>query len=213
MQTAFLMRIQRVLALLKPLMTFQFRQRVYRYFSHPFNGAWASERTVEIPIVWGYVQAYRGRKILEVGNVLSHYFSVTHDIVDKYEMAPGVLNEDIASWRSSAPYDLIVSISTIEHVGYDEFPKDPAKVVKALHNLKSLLAEGGMLVVTFPLNYNPEFDKFWMENTDLFSEKRCLRRVSRFNFWKETPLCDVINPQYNSPYPYGNWVAVGWITR
>ena len=29
------------------------------------------------------------KKILEVGNVLSHYFRINHDVVDKYENRQG----------------------------------------------------------------------------------------------------------------------------
>jgi len=51
--------------------------------------------------------------------VLSHYFAVKHDIVDKYEIAPSVVNEDLVNFKPGKKYDLIVSISTLEHVGWD----------------------------------------------------------------------------------------------
>jgi ubiquinone/menaquinone biosynthesis C-methylase UbiE len=62
----------------------RFQQKEYKYFYHKYNTTWRNERVVEIPIVWDIVKAYT-ENILEVGNVLSHYFAVNHVIIDKYE--------------------------------------------------------------------------------------------------------------------------------
>jgi len=66
------------------------------------------------------VRKYRGKNILEIGNVLSRHIKLEHDILDKYETAKGVINEDIVDFKSEKKYDLIISISTLEHVGWDE---------------------------------------------------------------------------------------------
>ena len=78
--------------------------------------------------------------MLEVGNVLSHYQRVCHDIVDKYEAREGVINEDVVSFDPGRRYALIVSISTLEHVGWDENPRETDKVSRALDNLERLRA-------------------------------------------------------------------------
>jgi len=54
----------------------------------------------------------------------------------------------------------IVSISMIEHVGWDETPRDPKKIPLALENLTTnCLALGGEIVVTLPIGYNAYLDK------------------------------------------------------
>jgi len=73
---------------------FSFNGKWYYYFHNRYNFTWADERTVEVPIVWDIVRAHRGKRILEVGNVLSHYFPVKHAVLDKYEKFKGVMNED-----------------------------------------------------------------------------------------------------------------------
>ncbi len=73
----------------------------------------------EIPIVCGFVNKEKG-KILEVGNVLSHYFTFEQVVVDKFERGEGIINEDITTLELNERYDLIVSISTLKHVGWDE---------------------------------------------------------------------------------------------
>ena len=95
-----------------------------------------NERAIEVPIVWKIVSEYSEGRILEVGNVLSHYFSVCHDILDKYEKADGVINQDVVNFWAPNKYELIVSISTLEHVGWDESPRDPNKILRAIENLK-----------------------------------------------------------------------------
>lgn len=134
--------------------TFTFSGRSYRYFYHTCNTTWKNERAVEVPIIWEIVKDYQGKSILEVGDVLSHYFKVKHDIVDKYEKADGVINKDILDYKVKEKYDLIVSISTLEHIGFDERTRDPTKTLKAMKHLKSLLKKGGKLIVTVPVGFN-----------------------------------------------------------
>ena len=52
---------------------FEFLGNLYKYSTHEYNETWKNERTVEVPIIWEYVKEYKGKNILEVGNVLSHY--------------------------------------------------------------------------------------------------------------------------------------------
>ena len=77
--------------------TFTLGDKKYRYFYHNYNRAWMNERSVEIAVVWDLVRQYPPQKVLEVGNVLSHYFPIRHDVLDKYEVAPGIINKDAAS--------------------------------------------------------------------------------------------------------------------
>jgi len=68
----------------------------YPYFYHWYNRTWRNERTVEIPIVRRILEARPEASVLEVGNVLSHYFGKDHEVVDKYEKAHGVQNIDVS---------------------------------------------------------------------------------------------------------------------
>ncbi len=140
--------------------SFTFQGKTYPNFYHRYNNPWKNERTVEIPIVRDIIKDIEEDRILEVGNVLSHYFHVEHDVVDKYEKAKGVINEDVVNFKSSKKYDLIVSISTLEHVGWDENPREPEKIFKAIENLKSLLSPEGKIVITLPMGWNQELDRF-----------------------------------------------------
>jgi len=178
---------------------FRFQGAPYRYFVHRYNQTWRNERAVEVPIAWAAVQAQAKGRILEVGNVLAHYFPVGHDRVDKYEHAHGTHNVDVLDFRGG-PYDLIVSISTLEHVGYDEQPREADKPLRAIAHLRSLLSPKGVLLATLPVGYNPSLDAALRDARVPFAQSGCLKRVSADNHWEEVPFADVISARMHAPF-------------
>lgn len=193
---------------------FSLQGRPFRYFLHAHNTTWMNERIVEIPIVWEAVRNCESHRILEVGNVLSHYFPIQHDVLDKYEHTRGTLNEDVESFRPVQPYELIVSISTMEHVGFDERPQDPEKIRRALANIKDhCLATGGKLLFTVPLGYNPFLDRFLDQEALGLSRRYCLKRISADNRWVEADWAEVRDSRYGSPFYFANGLVVGIIEK
>jgi hypothetical protein len=188
--------------------TFVFGGRKYSYFHHFYNTTWYNERAVEIPIILGIVEENLGREILEVGNVLSHYVTITHDVIDKFESGVNVTNEDAAEFKTTKLYDLIISISTLEHVGWDETPRDDTKILRALDNLKSLLSENGIMIITLPSGYNLTLDKLLRSRVIQFDDQYCLKRVSKGNEWAEVPCKELDNIRYGSPFPGANGLLV-----
>lgn len=188
--------------------TFLFQGKRYRYLYRRYSSAWRSERVVEVPIIRDVLAQYAGRNVLEVGNVLSHYFPVTHDRLDKYERAAGVVNEDIVDFRPAKRYDLIVSISTLEHVGWDEDPRDPDKVLGALDALRRLASPGGRILVTLPMAYNPELDARLRDGRIAFARRGCLQRVSRDNRWAEVEWAEIEHARFDTPFRRINGLVV-----
>ena len=166
--------------------TFEFDGNKYNYFCSIYGTTWRSERAVEIPIVWKFVKSCRkDQKILEVGNVLSYRFNVSHDILDKYEEFDNVINEDVVNYNPQYKYDLIVSISTLEHIGYDdEELKEPMKILTSLLNLKRILSSNGKLVVTLQLGQNQEMDSLITKKILVFDKMFYMKR-EKGNKWKQ----------------------------
>src|SRR4051794_26733764 len=75
--------------------TFRLDGRDHPYAVEPYNATWRNERTVEVTLLRDALQRHRGGRVLELGNVMAHYGHVGHDVVDRYEAAPGVHNVDI----------------------------------------------------------------------------------------------------------------------
>lgn len=188
--------------------TFRFQGNDYNYFYHWFNITWANERAVEIPIIYKIIQEHKNTDILEVGNVLSHYFNIDHDIVDKYEVADGVINQDIVNFHPNKKYGLIVSISTLEHVGWDEIPREPNKIFHALENLKKCLIPGGKLIITFPIGLNPMLDMFLETGKIKFTENYYLKRISKENTWIELNS-NFCKAKFGYPFTAANVLFIG----
>ena len=123
--------------------TFIFAGDTYRYHAAMYNRTWTNERTVELPVALGAIARLPHGRVLEVGNVLAHYGAPAHTVVDKYETADGVLNLDILDYRDERGFDLIVSISTLEHTGFEEEVDEPDKPARVVRHLAGLLTPGG----------------------------------------------------------------------
>ena len=188
--------------------SFVFRDKSYHYFYDIINNTWINERSIEIPIVMEVVKRYKGKKILEIGNVLSNYYNIPHDIVDKYEKAPNVINQDVIDFKSIDKYDLIVSISTLEHVGWDEEPRNDQKIPKALENLRRLLKPNGIMIVTLPLGYNQALNHHLKHETIKFHEQYYLLRTGNTS-WKESYWDEVQYSKFGNPHPGANGLLIG----
>lgn len=187
--------------------TFCLDDRRYRYAIHLRLSTFRNERAVEIPIA---LQMFSlNGEVLEVGNVLSQYIQFSHDVVDRYEKGPGVQNVDIVDYRPDKRYDLIVSVSTLEHVGWDEVPRNPEKIVSAVSNMESLLKPRGRMIVTMPLGYNTWMDGCLRDGTLGFSSTLYMTRVSRMNDWVQVAPAEALGQKYDGRYPCANAIAVG----
>jgi SAM-dependent methyltransferase len=198
--------------------TFEFQGNTYHYFFHPrlekVGPSWKNERAVAIPIVWNVVKRYReqNKRILEVGNVLSYVFKVDHDILDKYEITDSVINEDIVDFNPAKQYDLIVSIVTLEHVGWSEVPEEPTKILRAIENLKRILAPGGQIIVIVGLGYNPQMDNLLNKGILQFGKQYYLKRISGYR-WQEVDWQGVKDAKYDESAPTATGIVVGIIEK
>jgi len=186
---------------------FEFNGDRLHYFYHPYHATWMNERAVEIPIVRTHLR--RQGRVLEVGNVLKHYEPIKHEVLDKYENASGVINQDVIDYNPSNLYDLIISISTIEHVGWDETPRDATKIIVAIRHLRSMLAPSGILIVTLPVGYNPNLDELLDKGELTFTHVYCMKRISRLNHWVQTDWSVIRDSKYGHPFPAANALVVG----
>jgi SAM-dependent methyltransferase len=191
--------------------TFTFDGREYRFLYHRHGFTWLNERAVEVPIAARALAEAGGARVLEVGNVLAHYGHGEHRIVDKYERAPGVLNIDVLDYEPDEPFDLIVSVSTLEHVGWDETVREPSRAERSVQALARNLRPGGTLLVTLPVGYNAVLDEAIRAGRVSFSTLRALRRTGR-TAWEEASPAEVWDLPYDQLLCAANAILVGTIT-
>jgi hypothetical protein len=175
---------------------------------HP---SWLSERAVEVPVVRQLVRQHAGERILEVGNVLGLYGPSDHVVVDKYEQAPGVLNVDALDLRDERGYDLIVSISTIEHIGWDEHPQDPDRARCAIEHLAKLLVPGGTFMFTVPIGYNAHLDRSLAAGEVPLTRLSALLRDGRRTRWREVSPESAWAASYDNLFYAASGVLVGTV--
>lgn len=187
-------------------------------FDHIYNSTYFNERGVEIAVAQHWLNEYYWNEdmpgdALEVGNVTSHYdLTWVHHVVDKYE--PGqrwfpnlVKNLDVFDIKGE--YSLIMSISTLEHVGYDPPENvDVTATSRAIDHLRSLLFSYGRLCVTMPYQ-RPDLD---FARFDTIRDQTYIRQLTGKG-WETNwiPVDQVPDdcPPYGTPTPWANavWVA------
>lgn len=170
-------------------------------FTHPYNSTAQNERAVEVACVLCWLTRCHGEG-LEVGNVLQHYGPVCHRIIDRYEKAAGV--EPLDVFDVTGRYDWVLSVSTLEHVRWDEPEKDPDGAVRALQHLRSLLRPAGRMIVTVPLGHHLWLDRHLL--TEDTGVTRACTLVQDETGWRQTE-----RPLWR---PYGRrtiWAESVWI--
>lgn len=202
----FIFRV--IYKIFKPIREFIIDGERFPYLYH--SRTWMTERTVEVPLIWEFVKKTKG-SILEIGNVLHWYYTIHHDVLDKYDVEYGyVINKDVVEFVPKEKYDLIVSISTLEHVGFDEEKLDPNKVLIALDNIReNCLKPKGILIVTIPLGYNKYLDNLIKKGLFSFKKQLILKRISISNKWEEQSNFTFSEIKYNRPFPKANWLFIG----
>jgi len=188
---------------------FTFRNKEFSYLIHSYNLAWNNERTVEVPIVIDFLKSNRSKnnKILEFGSVLRHYTKPDWVILDKFEKYPGVINKDVIDLEEQNKYDLIISISTLEHVGLDDV-NNPEKILKAIKVLQAALKPGGQAMITIPIGYNIFLDKKIFASALEFSSVYFLKRRDKNNHWQQVTADEIKDCQYDHPFYCANAIAI-----
>lgn len=190
--------LQPLIYLFAPV-SFQVGKRYYLYFKHSYNTTFINERAVEIPLFLELLNTHENCQVLEIGNVLSHYVKPHWDIVDKFEIAPDVKNIDVLDYHPEKRLNLIFAISTFEHIGFDENPKDPKKILQVIEHLrKNCLVEGGKIVFSIPLAWNRELENMLVNKTINYKKITFFERTSFLNIWKEvTPTEEWFKKPYS----------------
>jgi hypothetical protein len=98
-------------------------------------------------------------------------------------------------------------------VGWDEKPRDPKKIPRALENLTTCLAPRGEIVITLPIGYNPYLDKLLKEDKIRFNKQYYLERISKDNKWIQVDRSDICDAKYGDPFSYANGLVIGIIER
>jgi len=197
---------------------FSYNWKILKYFYNKYNITYSNERMVEIPILNHYYNKFKWKEILEIWNVMKNYFSYDHDVLDKFDKHNYVtIKDDICSYIPENKYDFVFSISTLEHVWFEDFEKetDNKMIHKAFDNIVNNIV-WWTFVFTIPLWYNIYLDSLiynWDLKTKYWFKFIFIKRNSLLK-WIE--ISDIKKEKHNINYwlPYGwwNYLAI-WIYK
>lgn len=175
------------------------------YFWHPL--VVDTERVVEIALGRRFLEGVEAQEVLEVGNVLGVFHRVEHRVLDKYEPGEGIENVDVVGFDPRRRFRRILMLSTLEHVGIDEEPRDEGKALEALELLRGWLEADGRALITVPVGHHPRLDAH-LRSLGGAARVTYLKRQSRWNVWRETSEEEAREGRYGSPFPCANVLAV-----
>lgn len=189
--------------------SFPFDGQQLQYAAHSYNATWRNERAIEVPVLIDFLQRHKGKKILELGNVARYYGDFSHEVVDKYEQHPAVYNFDILDFKVDQPYHAFVSISTLEHIGWDEPVRDHSKISRVFEKLPDLVSNLDNVLFSFPTGYNSVLDQHLAKDELPFQKLLYFKRCNRANHWQPTCREEALGLRYDSRFPAANGLAFG----
>lgn len=147
--------------------TFTLQGQALAYVDEVYNNTRLNERCVEVAVALHLIA--KAASVLEVGCVMPHYLpnlslvapaaspdgagvpaggtggaNDAYTVVDLYEQFEGVINEDVLTYQPERLYDLVLCISTLDHL------HSPGEVLAAIRRMKGWRTLGGLLLVTLP---------------------------------------------------------------
>ena len=190
----------------RPPLSFTYWGHHLAYCQADYNQTAHNERTIEIPIAdWFINQQSPEAEGLEVGQVLNHYRPTPWATLDRYE--PGATHQ-LDVFDHHQPVDWIVSISTLEHVRWNEDPIDPDGSARALAHLHDLLRPGGQMLITIPLGWHPHLDQAILTRQLPVQPTRQCTIVRTDHGWAQSNELE--------HHPYGTatrWAAAVWVAE
>lgn len=198
--------IRKIYLFFSPVTIFFFKNRKRDY--EPVEGEYSgymnrrmSERGIELYLMKKIIQKWNETNcsIIEVGAVSPYGFpnsDFINDIIDPYDNHEKVTRKIDLFEFDFTGYN-VISISTIEHVGLGDYGlnKDTTeKKYNAIEALKKILSECDKCLITFPIGYNKQLDKYVYEN---FKGTLCYKRGKFDNNWIKCSITDCRKTKYS----------------
>lgn len=154
-------------------------------------GSKIDERVVEYPWVFSRIPENPGQRVLDAGSVLNYEFLVSKNLIAQSELTICTLSPEKRNYCNAgvsyvfgdlrdtyfanSAFDVIISISTIEHIGLDNTKFHQKKSISreskdgsyldAVKEYKRVLRSGGKCFVTVP--FGKRFIGEWYQIFDL----------------------------------------------
>ena len=159
----------------------------HRIHGVPTSGFRTSERAIEVPLAIDFLSNYvKTEPVVELGCVLPYYLlkKANHIVCDLTDKHPQNFKRDIREIGEAELSGNVISISTIEHIGLNEYGIAAKEGVSAIDVLRLVVSNARRYFVTFPLGHNTELDRYVLNRCDL-GERYVTRNLDDANDWHE----------------------------
>lgn len=167
-----------------------------------------SERIIEIGLglYFRNLLLNNTKDFLEVGAVLPSHMKVEHDVIDLFDPYEKCIREDATNYDYTERN--VLAISTIEHIGRDDYKKDGFNQILKPENastcLEKIIKEANKYLITIPIGYNTYLDNYIanMNTTAIW-----LARDEKNN-WFEYPAGHAVKLSYGKPFDFANGLII-----
>jgi hypothetical protein len=170
------------------------------YGYHPYNSPTHGERNIELPLAFWFLEQFKHdmENVIEVGEVTPFYKKSRHVVYDAVPEKSATIKKSAADVDYHGKH--LLSISTIEHIGTDDYGQTPDPTLLPAVLGKMITSKN--YFITFALGYNPQLE-------DLIKDERflVLERTAPTK-WRQTENKQLGNYKYHSPWYAGNAICV-----
>jgi len=176
------------------------------YFDHPYNQTLFNERCVEVALALKFIEEHPD--FIEVGAVLPYYGYASNLVIDPFD-PKGTDTRRIIECDVTGKN--VISISTLEHIGVEEYGNEVLSDTEAIESLKQIIDQAENYFITIPIGYNHKLDEQLLE---LLEDLKCYgvirvpRESARVPNWKKIYPVTHLRYKYHSPYPFANFVLI-----
>ena len=183
--------------------TFEYRGQNILLYEHPYNCGYfdgrMTERSVELALAKEWLENCNGN-VAEVGAVTPYYFysDKISDVIDPTDQHIRV-NCKNSIFDVSLRGKNVLSISTVEHIGLNEYGL--TENMNVIDAIEKILNEAESYLITAPLGYNHVLDNWVRDNRDNPIIRIMKRGIN--NHWIEISTYDFEEINYGPMWAYG----------
>lgn len=133
--------------------------------------------------------------VVEIGDVIWHYYPIRHTVIDLYEKRDGVQNIDFLNFD---PIDSnILTISTLEHIGHPEYGR-PIIENGFQNSINKIVQRSRLYFITLPIGFRNDVNNFIRDSK---LQKVYFYLQEDLRTWKQIPI-ENFSPGFYSGISY-----------
>ena len=177
---------------------------VEEYIDDPVNTTMINERCIELAIGMRYMEKVGHDNLVEVGAVMPHYGYCEHPIIDLFsdDHPAGDVQAVDAETCDFTGKD-VLCLSTIEHIGKEDYDNSDIDAEKAIRILDKITAESNSFLVTWGTRYHNELDTYVKNSLDKYDWFGYIKREEKLWEYTGTDMA-VWDQEFDKPYRYAN---------